>query len=62
MQRRTEPRDHGNGAGQTDLVIDGQWSIDPVVAEDMVIGVVRKSLLPSLGSQGLCKGWRYCKR
>ena len=38
MQRRIEPRDRGNGAEQTDLVVDGPWSTDPVVAEHMVIG------------------------
>ena len=41
-QRRTEPQDHGNGAGQIDLVVvaDGRCSTDPVVAGHMVIARV----------------------
>lgn len=40
MQQRTEPRDRGNGTGQTDLVVDGPCSTDPVADEDVVIGLV----------------------
>lgn len=36
MQRRTEPQDRGNGAGQLDLEVDGPCSTDLVVAEHMV--------------------------
>ena len=39
-QRRTEPRDHGNVAGQTDLVVDGLCSTDPLVAGRMESGPV----------------------
>lgn len=39
-QRRTEPQDHGNVAGQTDPVVDGLYPTDPLVAGRMVSGPV----------------------
>lgn len=61
-QRRTEPPDHGKGAGQTDLVVDVLCSTDPLVDEGRVSGPAKTSLVPGLVSLGQCRGWMCCRR